>query len=224
MVDKDHKTSREEQKPDETPVDAAEDIRADAAPAAAPANDGAAGEVGGATPASSDSNTTAAALQTQLAEAQDRYLRSQAELDNFRKRLLRTSEEERRYAALPLMRDLLPVVDNLQRAIRAAEQHENAGALLEGVKLVAEQLNAALERHHCVPIAAEGAAFDPHLHQAIAQQPSAEHEPGHVALVAQTGYQLHDRVIRPAQVIVAAAPPEASQAEPETPNPGSTET
>jgi molecular chaperone GrpE len=220
MANQDHQTPKDEREPLQTPADDTVELGAEAAPAA----EAAAADAGGAPPVGPANDTTVATLQTQLAEAQNRCLRAQAELDNFRKRTLRTAEEERRYASLPLLRDLLPVVDNLQRAIRAAEQHENAGALLAGVKLVAEQLNAALERHHCVPIAAEGAAFDPHLHQAIAQQPSAEHAPGHVALVAQTGYQLHDRVIRPAQVIVAAPPPEASDAEGETSSPRSSET
>jgi len=158
----------------------------------------------------------AALWEAQLNEARDRNLRLQAELENVRKRMLRTVEEERRYACLPLMRDVLPVVDNLQRAIEAAEQHENATALLEGVKLVVGQLHAALERHHCTPIVAHGAVFDPHVHEAIAQLPSPDHEPGHVCLVTQAGYQLYDRVIRPAQVIVAAPRETAADASEET--------
>ncbi|MHB8973921.1 MAG: nucleotide exchange factor GrpE [Pirellulaceae bacterium] len=145
-----------------------------------------------------------ARLQTELDETRRKNARLQAELENFRKRMMRTMDEERRYAALPLLRDLLPVIDNLQRALSAAEQHETASGLLEGVKMVADQLTAILQRHHCEPIPAAGAAFDPHLHEAIAQHPSTEHQPGHVSFVAQVGYQLHDRVIRPAQVIVAA--------------------
>ena len=70
-----------------------------------------------------------------------KYVRLQAELENFRKRMMRSMEEERRYADLPLLRDLLPVVDNLQRAISAAEKHENAAGLLDGVKMVADQLS-----------------------------------------------------------------------------------
>ena len=116
-----------------------------------------------------------ARLQAELDETRQKNVRLQAELENFRKRTMRTMDEERRYASLPLLRDLLPVVDNLQRAITAAELHENASALLAGVKMVADQLTAILQRHHCEPIAAEGAAFDPHLHEAIAQHPSAEH-------------------------------------------------
>jgi molecular chaperone GrpE len=141
---------------------------------------------------------------TELREAQQRALRLQAELENFRKRTQRAMEEERRYACLPIMRDLLVVVDNLQRAIEAAEANENSTGLLEGVKMVAEQLTNVLKQHHCEHIEAVGEPFDPHKHEAIAQLPSEEHEPGHVSKVTQSGYQLHDRVIRPSQVIVAA--------------------
>lgn len=147
------------------------------------------------------------ATQAELEDTRQKYVRLQAELENFRKRMMRSMDEERRYADLPLLRDLLPVVDNLQRAISAAEKHENASGLLDGVKMVADQLGGVLERHHCSAIEALDAPFDPHLHEAIAQHPSPTHAPGHVCLVTQVGYQLHDRVIRPAQVIVAAAPP-----------------
>jgi molecular chaperone GrpE len=143
-------------------------------------------------------------LRDQLQEAQERALRLSAELENYRKRSLRTLEEERRYAALPLMRDLLTVVDNLQRAIQAARDNDSSAGLLEGVEMVAEQLIGILKQHHCAEITAEGEVFDPHLHEAIAQFPSEEVEPGRISQVTQTGYQLHDRVIRPSQVIVAA--------------------
>lgn len=159
--------------------------------------------------AASDGDPTAqsSATQAELDDTRQKYVRLQAELENFRKRMMRSMDEERRYADLPLLRDLLPVVDNLQRAITAAEKHENVVGLLDGVKMVADQLEGVLQRHHCTPIEALDTPFDPHLHEAIAQHPSPTHAPGHVCLVTQVGYQLHDRVIRPAQVIVAAAPP-----------------
>lgn len=150
-------------------------------------------------------------LQAELDAARDRVLRVQAELENYRKRAQRTLEDERRYACLPLMRDLLTVVDNLQRAIDAAQQNEGAAGLLEGVTMVAEQLRLILKQHHCEEIPADNARFDPNLHEAIAQFPSEEHEPGQVTQVTQTGYQLHDRVIRPSQVIVAAPRPDAEE-------------
>jgi molecular chaperone GrpE len=152
-------------------------------------------------------------LRQDLEEARGRVLRAQADLENLRKRARRELEEERRFANLPLLSDLLPVLDNVGRAIQAAEKVAEGSALLEGVKLVAQQLEGVLARHHCKRIAALGAAFDPHLHQAIVQQPSAESPPGTVLVVAQEGYQLHDRVLRPAQVVVSSAPLPADSAE-----------
>lgn len=151
-------------------------------------------------------------LRADLEEMKDRALRSQAELDNYRKRVARQMDEERRYAELPLVHDLLPVVDNIQRAIEAAEKAGEAPALLQGFQMVARQLQDVLGKHHCKRIEALHKTFDPHLHAAIAQQPSAEHEPMTVVLVAQEGYMLHDRVVRPSQVIVAAPPAESPEA------------
>ena len=142
----------------------------------------------------------------QVRELQDRLLRTQAELDNFRKRSRREMEEERRYANMPILRDLLPVVDNIGRAIDAATKNSDAASLLEGFRMVSQQLNTVLERHHAMPIKALNEPFDPHLHEAILQQPSEEVPPGTVLMVTQEGYQLHDRVVRPAQVIVSKAP------------------
>lgn len=161
-------------------------------------------------------------MQSELEESRARVLRVQAELENYRKRAQRTLQEERQYAGLPLMRDLLGVVDNLQRAIEAAQeavdttqQGQTSAGLLEGVKMVAEQLDEILKKHHCEEIPAEDAQFDPNVHEAVAQIPSDEHEPGRVMQVTQVGYRLHNRVIRPAQVIVAAAKPNEDQGEEE---------
>jgi molecular chaperone GrpE len=146
-------------------------------------------------------------LKSQLQDAQDRALRSQAELENFRRRMRRDMEEERRFAFLPVIVDLLPVLDNVQRAIQAAEKNTESSGLLTGVKLVAQQITSLLEKHHCRRIPADGAQFDPQLHEALTQQVSADHPPNTVILVHQDGYQLHERVIRPAQVVVSAAQP-----------------
>ncbi len=147
--------------------------------------------------------------QTELDESRQRILRLQAELENYRKRAQRTLDDERRFAAMPMIRDLLTVVDNLQRAIDSAQQSESSAGLLEGVEMVAGQLAGILKRHHCEEIPAAGTRFDPNMHEAIAQLPSDDHEPGDVSQVTQVGYQLHGRVIRPSQVIVAAAKPES---------------
>ena len=144
--------------------------------------------------------------EANLQEANDRALRAQAEFENFRKRVRRDMEEERRYAAVPLIRDLLSVVDNLERAVQAASQNETTTGLLEGVKMVTLQFNGVLEQHNCKRIEADGAPFDPHLHEAIGQEQTNQHPPGTVTRVLRVGYQLHDRVIRPAQVMVAVPP------------------
>jgi molecular chaperone GrpE len=148
-------------------------------------------------------------LRQELAEAKDSRLRSQAELDNYRKRVRREMDDERRYAFIPLLRDLLPVLDNLDRAIQAAEKSQESGALLSGVKLVLQQFETVLERHHCRRIDALYTPFDPSLHQAILQQPSGEHPENTVLMVTQAGFQLHDRVVRPSQVIVSTIPSDA---------------
>jgi molecular chaperone GrpE len=145
-------------------------------------------------------------LRTDLEDATDRVLRAQAELDNYRKRARREIEDERRYATLPLLRDLLPVLDNIHRAIGAAETTANGGSLLGGVKLIAQTMESALAQHNCKRIDALGKPFDPAFHQAISQQPTHEYPPHTVVLVAQDGYVLHERVIRPAQVIVSTSP------------------
>jgi len=144
-----------------------------------------------------------AALRDELAATKDRALRAQAEMENYRRRMRKEMEDERRYAQLPLLGDLLPVLDNVGRAIQAAEKSPEAGGLLAGFKMVAQQLENVLARHHCQRIDALHKPFDPHLHAAILQQPSSEYPSNTVIQVAQDGYQLHDRVVRPAQVIVS---------------------
>lgn len=145
-------------------------------------------------------------LRQELDAAKDRALRLQAELENYRKRVRREMDDERRYAQLPLLKELLPVIDNIGRALQSAEKSPDSSGLLEGVKLVAQQLDSVLSRHHCQRIEALHQPFDPHLHEAILQQPSADHPAGTVLNVTQEGYQLHDRVVRPAQVIVSTTP------------------
>lgn len=147
-------------------------------------------------------------LRKELATAKDRALRTQAELDNYRKRTRKEIEDERRYAQLPLLSDLLPVLDNVSRAIQAAEKSPDASGLLAGFKMVSQQLENVLLRHHCQRIEALHEPFDPHVHAAIMQQPSSEYPPNTVVQVAQEGYQLHDRVLRPSQVIVSTSPAE----------------
>lgn len=146
-------------------------------------------------------------LAAELAAANDRALRLQAEMQNLRNRTSREIADERRYAAVPILRDLLPVIDNIDRAIEAAAKAGEAENLLAGFRLVKQQLETVLTRHQCEPIKAEGESFDPNFHEAILHQPSATVPANHVVMVTQAGYKLHDRVVRPSQVIVSSGPP-----------------
>jgi molecular chaperone GrpE len=148
---------------------------------------------------------SAAQLRVELEAAKDRALRCHAELENFRKRAARELEDRLRYANLPLLRDLLPVLDNVERAIQAADQNADAAALLDGFKMVQQQVEEVLKRHHCQQIEALHLPFDPHVHHAVMQQSSDEYPANTVLMVTQNGYQLHDRVVRPSQVIVSIA-------------------
>jgi molecular chaperone GrpE len=142
----------------------------------------------------------------ELAAANDRLLRLQAEMQNLRNRTSREIADERRYAALPILRDLLPVLDNINRAIEAAEKANEADNLLEGFRLVRQQLITTLTNHGAELIDALGQPFDPNFHQAILHQPSNDAPASTVTMVTQQGYKLHDRVVRPAQVIVSSGP------------------
>ena len=146
-------------------------------------------------------------LQQQLAEANDRALRAQAELENFRKRSRRQLDDELRYATLPLLRDLLPVLDNVDRAMQSATTTRDADALLEGVRMVAKHLEDVLEQRQCTRIEALHEPFDPNRHEAISMRPDPDHPANTVVEVVQSGFQLFDRVVRPTQVIVSTGRP-----------------
>ena len=138
----------------------------------------------------------------------DAYLalaqRVQADFENYRKRAARDQERLVAHAHERLVRELLPVLDDLERTLEAAERHEDA-ALVDGVRLVERSLRRALEKEGLVEIEADG-AFDPHVHEALLTKPEEGVEPGSVLEVVQRGYRVGDRVVRPARVVVAAEP------------------
>jgi molecular chaperone GrpE len=131
----------------------------------------------------------------------DRLLRLAAEFDNYKKRAARERQEYTALANERIVKDLLPILDDLERALVAAEQHEGA-ELEEGVRLVHRSLASLLERNGLNEIDAAG-KFDPHVHEALLAQPAEDREQGDVLDVIQKGYKLGDRVVRPARVIVA---------------------
>jgi molecular chaperone GrpE len=145
-----------------------------------------------------------------LERERDEYLadlkRVAAEFDNFRKRIARDQEAQAARAHEKLVKELLPVLDDLERALVAAEEHEEA-KLEEGVRLVHRELRSALGKEGLVEIETDG-AFDPHVHEALLTQPS-EHADGAILEVIQKGYRLGDRVLRPARVVISQEAPEA---------------
>lgn len=146
-------------------------------------------------------------------EAREKVLRVLAELENYRSRVKREREENWKYAEIDLLRDLLPVWDNLTRALESSEKLESAekssekqadvAALLDGVRMVESQLLSVLEKHHCARITTVGEIFDPHQHASISQIATSEHEPNTIVYETQAGFKLHDRVVRPSQVVIA---------------------
>ncbi len=147
-------------------------------------------------------------LAQQLGETRERLLRLQADFDNFRKRALRDREEAFQYGHQNLVKDLLSTVDNLDRAIDHAQQSGTGDlqSLLQGVDLVRRELLAVLAKYHVTEIEALGKPFNPAVHEAMAQKPDGEVAPNTVVVVMQKGYQLRDRLLRPARVVVAKEP------------------
>jgi len=148
-------------------------------------------------------------LRHHIEEYKDKLLRAKAETQNLLRRTAVEKSEAIRYANEALAKALLPVIDDFERTLQAGGESGNAEAVMEGVRLVYDKLTKVFRDHQVTPIEALGKAFDPVYHSAAARQPSDEHEPGTVTRELQKGYCLRDRVIRPAQVIIAAAPPDA---------------
>lgn len=144
----------------------------------------------------------------ELEELRERHLRLQAEFDNFRKRGLKERQEAHQYGHQNLVKDLLPTVDNLERAIGHAEGNSGADlqAVLQGVELVRRELLAVLEKHGVTVIEPTGGRFDPAFHEAMAQVPDPSVPPNSIVEVLQKGYQLRDRMLRPARVVVSKTP------------------
>ena len=136
----------------------------------------------------------------------DRFVRQVAELENFKRRALRERDEGIRFAKEDFARDILPIVDNLERAVTHAKGGGNGKPLVEGVELVLKALLDVLGKHGVEQISAVGQPFDPGKHEAMAQVESAQHQPNTVVEEHNKGYTLQDRLLRPALVTVAKTP------------------
>lgn len=165
---------------------------------------------GDALPADSQDTPDVAALLAEKTrecdDAKDRHLRLYAEFENYKKRTQRDQMDYVKYAAEKVLKELLPVADNLERAIAHARSVRADQTILDGLDLIGRQFRDALQKSGAEPIAALGRPFDPAVHQALAQVESTEHEPDTVVEEAQRGYLLHGRILRPALVTVARRP------------------
>ncbi len=147
------------------------------------------------------------AAQAETEKFKDHYLRTMADLDNVRRRAAREKEDIRRAAAAALLEDLLPALDNLRLGLQAALQaHPEAEAVIDGIKLISDQLSGVLAQHGLKEIDPTGQPFDPKFHESVAQQPSADIPDGHVLQVLRPGYLLNDRLLRAASVVVSSGP------------------
>lgn len=149
------------------------------------------------------------ALRAERDELRDRFMRALADAENSRKRADRDRREAEQYGSTRLARDLLPVFDNLKRALDATtdETRGQAAALIEGVELTLRELTNVMTKHGVSPISpAPGDAFDPQLHQAMFEAPVPGTKAGHIIQVMTEGFMLHDRLLRPAQVGVSSTP------------------
>lgn len=148
-------------------------------------------------------------LEAEKKENYERFVRASADLENFRKRSKRDVKDARLDERGRILKDMLPVVDNLERAVEHAKQTESEAtkSIIEGVTLVMRQFSQALERHNVKALDAIGKPFDPAMHEAVSQAPSADHPPGTVIAVLQTGYMMEERLLRPALAVVSVAAP-----------------
>jgi molecular chaperone GrpE len=174
------------------------------------------GRGGGATAAAPerDVERLSKELAEKTAEANrnwDLYVRERADVENFKKRLQREKSDALRFAIEPLAKDLLPVIDDLERAVEHAAAGGNGQPLIEGVRLVLKNALDVLERHGVNRVDAAGHAFDPTRHEAVVQVRDASRPANQVVEQFVPGYTLHDRLLRPAQVSVSAKPPVEDQ-------------
>jgi molecular chaperone GrpE len=147
-----------------------------------------------------------AAARTEARQNHEKWLRERADLENLKRRAAREREDLRKYANEQVLKDILPVVDNLERAVQHARGCGNGEPLVEGVAMVLKAFLDVLQRHGLTRVPTRGEPFDPTHHEAMAQVESAEHPPNSVVQEHQAGYRLHERLLRPALVTVSRPP------------------
>lgn len=158
------------------------------------------------------------AAQEEARNNQELYLRALADMDNLRKRTQREKEDIAKYGNENILREILPVIDNLERAIEHATQQEDGAGLLEGVQMTLSQFSNVLSKFGVEPLSSLGELFDPAHHQAMGQMETEEVPANHIANELQKGYLLNSRLLRPAMVMIAKAP-QTTTGNDETPAP-----
>jgi molecular chaperone GrpE len=143
-------------------------------------------------------------IQEQVQDNYDLYMRTYAEMENIKKRGIKEREELAKYANESLIKEILPVIDSLEKAISYARDDENSSALIEGLKLTRDGLMKTLEKAGLEEVEAIGKPFDPNFHEAVSQQRDDTVAPGHVMIELQKGYALNGRLIRPSTVVVSS--------------------
>jgi molecular chaperone GrpE len=149
----------------------------------------------------------------EISMQKERYLRTVADLENYRKRALREKEEARRQANCGLVEDLLPVLDNFKLGLKSAETHEGGVAFAEGFRMILTQMEGALKQNGLEEINPDQELFDPNFHEAVGHMPSGTVQDGHVVEVQRIGYKLHERLLRPAAVVISNGAPETDREE-----------
>ncbi len=144
--------------------------------------------------------------EAEAKDAYDRFLRASAELENYKKRTQKEMADFRKYANASLVKDLLGVVDNLERAIESSNESNDEGQLSEGLDLTLKELLKIFKKFHACPIEALGKPFDPCYHQAMMQEETSDQPENVVLNELQKGYMIHDRLLRPAMVVVSKLP------------------
>jgi molecular chaperone GrpE len=159
--------------------------------------------------ASTPVDSTLAQLQNDLDRFRDLALRTQADFENFRKRAARDKDDAIKYANAGFLDRLIPILDNFELGLNAARSGSEGSSILQGMDMVARQLGDFLLQCGVEPLESEGVAFDPNLHEAVAQEESSTVAEGHVVRQLRKGYKLKERLLRPSTVVVSKGPPAA---------------
>jgi len=191
---------------DQTTTGAEARVNGSSAPPAAPGTPAAGSAEAPQAAAAFNLEEQLAAAQRQAEEMNAKYLRAVADMQNLRKRARQEQAEAMRSGAASILTEVLPLLDNFARALAAAQESNDAPALIAGVKMGYDQLHAALARKGVQPIVAVGKQFDPRYHDAVGRLETADHPEGTVVVETEKGYMLDERVLRPSRVLVAAPP------------------